>query len=86
MRDRRIGRFNIDVHIIHERPELARAVLRDVIVLRAECLDYAHCFDYVGVHPSFAVLPVGQMVPAYTADITCKGDGSVESITWKPIQ
>src|SRR5262245_25538401 len=69
MTDRRIGRFTIDLHIVHTKPDLARMILRDVLVLRAEALDYAHCMEYVGEHPEFALLNRYGTVPLYERDI-----------------
>lgn len=84
-KDRRIGKFSINRHTLDECPEVARAVLRDVIVLRAEAMWDANRIEYVGVHPSFAVKPDGEIAPEYTAEIKTKGDGSVEHVTWKPV-
>jgi hypothetical protein len=71
--------------MIDECPEQVRVALRDVIVLRAEMIYHADRIEYVGVHPSFAVKPDGEEPGAYVAEIKCKGDGSVERVTWKPV-
>lgn len=84
MRDRRIGKFSLGFHLIDNCPEQVRAALRDVIVLRAETMYHASRIDYVGVHPSFATKPDAQEPREYIAEIKCKGDGSVESVTWRP--
>lgn len=85
MLDRRIGTFEIDLFCIEERPEQARAVFKDVIVLRAEAMHHAGNIEYIGIHPSFAVCPLGNVPPKYVAEIKTKGDDSVERVTWKPV-
>ena len=79
MKDRRIGRFAIPIDWVHDRPDLARRILRDVLVLRCECMDYMHAFEYVGCHPDFDLLPVGTTVPNYTAEMLQErqADGSL---------
>ena len=82
MRDRRIGKFQVNLHEIHECPDRVRAAMRDMIVLRAECLDYARCYEYIAIHPSFAVCPEGSIPPTYSAEIKTKGDGTIEHVRW----
>lgn len=88
MRDRRIGKFSLHRHLLDECPDCARAILRDVIVLRAEAMWHADRIDYVGVHPSFAIKEDGEDPPEYDAEIEVRGDGTVdvERVTWKMAQ
>lgn len=83
MLDRRIGQFEIDMFCIDERPEQARAALRDVIVLRAEAMHHSGSIEYIGIHPSFAVCQLGDVPPKYVAEIKTNGDGSIARVTWK---
>jgi hypothetical protein len=83
MKDRRIGRFWIDRYAIDERPHQVRAMLQDVIVLRAECLAHADAIEYDGIHPSFDAISRGEMVPKYDAEVATNGDASVRSVAWK---
>lgn len=85
MQERRIGKFSLDLHLIDNCPDQVRAALRDMIVLRAECLHHANRIEYVAMHPSFAVKPDREEPREYLADIKCNGDGSVERVTWKPV-
>lgn len=85
MRDRRIGKFSLTRHVIDECPDVARAVLRDVLIYRAEAMWHADVIEYVGAHPSFAVKPDGEVAPEYMAEIKTRGDGAVERVTWKRV-
>ena len=85
MKDRRIGKFSLPQHWINHCPEQARAALRDVIVLRAEFMAYKAEIDYIGIHPAFATKPDGAEPQEYIAEITTKGDGTVQSMVWKAV-
>lgn len=82
MRDRRLGRFTISFHTVDECPEIARALLRDMIVLRVEAETFNLQYAYVGAHPSFVVVPLGTQAPDYSAEITTGGDGRVTAVKW----
>lgn len=82
MQDRRIGKFTISRHIVDECPDVARAVLRDVLIVRAEAMWHMDRIEYVGAHPAFAAKPDGEMPPEYMPEIKARGDGSVESVKW----
>ena len=85
MRDRRIGKFTVDLHLIDNCADQVRVMMKDVLVLRAECLHHKHCIEYVGIHPAFSAIPDGYEPPPYTAEVRCKGDGTVEKVTWRPV-
>lgn len=81
---RRIGRFHVlDCHV-WEQPEVARAVLRDVIVLKCEYQAWASRFEYIGLHPVFEFSPLHLMVPDYLPTVTMhNNDGAVSySVEW----
>lgn len=66
---RRIGKFNIDRHIIDNSPHDAVASLEGCIVLRAECMAHTGMYEYFAIHPDFEEVPVGMMIPEYHAVI-----------------
>jgi hypothetical protein len=67
MSDRRFGKFSLSVDLIDRRPDLARQILRDVIVLNAVpgLEDY---INYTGLHPSFDFVPIGSDIPQYVPE------------------
>lgn len=84
MKDRRIGKFTISKHMIDECPLQVLAVMKDMIIIRAEFLYYSDEVEYVGIHPSFEVKPDGEVPRSYTADIKARSDGTVDSVKWRP--
>lgn len=51
----RIAQFSIPFNTIDNEPDLARAILKDVIVLHAEAKYESRAVHYVGIHPSFPI-------------------------------
>ena len=84
MQDRRLGNFRISLKVIEQEPKLARAILKDVIVLRAECLWHMGYIDYVGTHPQFDVVLEYLHAPNYTFNLTVVRTASdlVNKIEW----
>ena len=74
----RIGRFDIAMAIIDKRPDLARRVLGECVVLRAECMLSQAAIEYVARCSAFAVVEDGDRVPDYDIEI----DEDAGTITW----
>lgn len=64
-RDRRIGRFFIESDIIEYYPDLARQVLKDVIIVRAEHLFAYDSMEYMGISEAFEEIKAGELAPLY---------------------
>ena len=82
MKDTRIGKFTIDQYVINERPHHVLALMKDMIIVRAEYMWAHHGIEYMGIHPDFAALPPGQVAPEYVPIISTRGDGSVDKVKW----
>lgn len=82
-----IGKFTIRKYFIESRPELVRAMLRDVIVLRAELRYDTDGIRYVGLHDSFHPLPRGSLPMEYEALITESQVGDIRtfSVEWRAV-
>ena len=78
MKDRRLGKFDIDCYIIEHQPEIALAVLKDCIVLRAECAIWKDAFEYVAINRYFDEIPVGEEPRRYTVDVSGNNPYTVE--------
>lgn len=65
MKDRRIGKFLIDLHVFDERPRDVRAVMDACVVIRAEALLGLGAIEYVAVSPHFAPVKRGEVIPSY---------------------
>jgi hypothetical protein len=68
MQDRRFGRFALSLDLLDQQPEIARLILRDVLILEAKSIPL-NDIEYVGVHPAFEFVPVGGDIPTYIADV-----------------
>lgn len=84
--DRHLGKFTISSKVINDHPDIAREILKDIIILRAEALDYANEYDYVGISDNFEICEKGCQVPEYEAIIEKveSGEGA-ESIIYAPV-
>jgi len=85
MRDNRIGKFTLNRHMVDECPDQARAVLRDMLVLRAEAMWHRNEIEYIAAHPAFETLGLNAEPPKYVAEIRCRADGAVERVTWTKV-
>lgn len=83
MKDKRYGKFRINSHIIDECPHQVLAIMKDMIIVRAEMHWAFDGIEYVGIHPAFAAVPPGQMMPEYYPAITTNGDATVRKVEWK---
>lgn len=69
LRERRVGKFKVDFYFITDEPEIARLVMKDMIVLRAESLFIEGRILYEATHPAFEVVPMELEIPFYSAII-----------------
>ncbi len=63
--DRRFGKFRLKVPFIEKNPDLVRAIMGSMIVLRAECLFTSHAIEYEAHSPEFAVISEMEESPVY---------------------
>ena len=72
MRDRRLGQFSIPFELIDEAPDVARAVVHGVIVVRAEAMFATGRIAYVGISDAFDPVETGAVPPTYEAVVEGK--------------
>lgn len=66
----RRGKFYVSVAILENAPEQALHLIDGCFVLRAELRYDRHAFEYVALHPSFAVVDPGMKTPTYDLVLT----------------
>lgn len=66
---RAFGRFSVDLDHIEHRPALARQILKDLIVVRAETMFHKHAIEYVAFGEPFRPIAPGEDAPYYTVEI-----------------
>ena len=71
-KDSHIGRFLIESDIIEYHPSLAKDILRDVIIIRAEQVWAYDSIEYHGISYSFDEVEKGMRIPTY--DIIIEND------------
>lgn len=75
-----IGKFSIPRYVINDKPELARRLLRDIIVVRAE-LDYrTDAIDYIGLCKDFDLVSELEPVPNYKIEKLGLGSRKITKI------
>lgn len=82
MINRRFGCFQLSMELIHHRPDIARAVFKDMIVLKAQQNLTNECIEYTGIHHEFELVPVGVDIPDYQVDVIQSEDKL--TVSWKP--
>lgn len=78
MGERRYGRFQVPLDLIEQHPAAIRAVMGEVIVLRAEALIAAHAIEYEAVCPDFDIVAHGEAMPTY--DVIFEAD--THKVVW----
>ncbi len=74
LKERRIGRFEVPVEIINENPDVVRAIMGEVIVLKADVLYHRKAMLYDAICPQFDEADEGVLdLPFY--DINVAEDG-----------
>lgn len=69
MREKRIGYLHMSAELISERPLDAAAVLDGCVVLKADIAIWAKRMEYVIWHPLLPIVPEGEDLPIYEADM-----------------
>ena len=65
-KDRHLGRFDVSIQMIDEYPDTVRHVMKDIIVIKAECICHKDCIRYVGISEKlFGVVKIGHEIPKY---------------------
>ena len=77
----KIGRFTIDHEHIDGNPEIVRAIMGTLIVVRAESLFATQCIEYVALCDDFEDTNPGVMPPFYDVVV----DGEQGTITWSKV-
>ena len=83
--DRRIGIFRMSLPLVNDAPAAARAVMAQVIVLRAELKVESDDIEYVAISDGFAEVPLGNKLRTYSASIRQLDDGSMEFAGWSSL-
>ncbi len=65
----RKGRFNIALELIVECPQVALAIMSEVIVTRAEMNFMDDVIHYEGLSMAFAPVELGAEAPTYRVDV-----------------
>lgn len=65
----RAGRFRIDSGLIDRAPKAMLAVLKDVIVVRAEAVYWGGFIEYTGLCDAFEFVSIGDEIPRHVAEI-----------------
>jgi hypothetical protein len=65
MEKMRRGKFKIPYRMIDQSPDMLRALMSHMIVVRAESLYFNNEVEYHAISPLFDVIELGQMVPQY---------------------
>jgi hypothetical protein len=66
----RVGKFEIKKELIESEPELIRKFLSNVLIFRAEFVDFGYIIEYMGFSKIFSELPEGGVVPRYGIKLT----------------
>lgn len=72
-----LGRFTISKQSIEDQPNIVRAVMQGMIVVRAEMLYPGDAIEYVALWDRFEPVEPGKMIPFYDIRVTLPGDGTV---------
>lgn len=74
------GHFRIHRRIIRDAPHVAKALLREIIVVRAEMMLLDDAVEYWGYADFFPELCIGHRAPFMTADFEVIGSGMTQSV------
>ena len=61
----RLGQFFIPSHVVRHQPQQALAILRGVLIVRAEQMYVRDAIEYIGVADHFSEVPDGDTAPFY---------------------
>ena len=80
--DRRRGRFESDMKLVEHEFEAVARLMRNVVVMRAECMMQRHSIEYHGVSPYFEVVEKMSLVPIYIPTVTTEF-GKIVKVEWQ---
>ena len=66
-RNRRLGRFAVEMNIIHESPVMAQLMLSGMVIVRAEHRYDLNAIEYMALCDEFDEVPQGYEAPWYDA-------------------
>lgn len=78
IKDRRMGRFKVDIAVINDSPEIVRRLMSDCIILKAEYSFTGHNVEYLALCDDFLEVPEGVTAPEYDIEY----DGETDTVTW----
>lgn len=73
VKDRRIGRFRVDVRDVEQRCELLRGLFAETVIVSCSMKFESNCFEYVAFSRLFSPSPLGEEPPLY--DVKVMDDG-----------
>ena len=77
--DNRFGRIRLEIEVLEDNEELAREIMGQLIIVRAEFDYVTKQLEYTAHCPAFELLEPGQQAPWYDIEV----DTDAGSITWK---
>lgn len=85
---RNIGKFSVAWEVIDRWPEDVIKGLEGVLILRAESIHHRQAIEYVGIHPDFEPVPIGNEPAVYQAILKKNEAGVVTREKWErvPVQ
>jgi hypothetical protein len=69
----KVGKFSVSRRVIDEQPALARKLMRDIIIVRAEMSYVQDSIEYIGICDEFE--PISELTPVPEYNITKNGYG-----------
>jgi hypothetical protein len=82
IKDRRLGFFRMALPLINQMPAAARAVMSEVIVLRAELKIENDEIEYLAICEAFAPVAPGEIIRRYAASIRSGENGTATFDSW----
>lgn len=83
---RPFGRFSVSQQFVRMGGTLlAETVFNGMVVVRAEANFATDSIDYVGLHPAFEDVPVGQMPPEYVCEVVTSAEGGPPWVSWRKV-
>ena len=78
---KRMGKFSISNRVLHSLGPLGRVdLMHNIVVWHTTARMDRDEITYYAEHPGFDIVPEGEMVPEYTAEITERDDGTFDRI------
>lgn len=80
--DRRVGMFRVAVEIINTDPEAVRAVMADVVVVKADFHTFSGTVEYVALCDDFPAVRPAEPIPYYRPELHKGADGRTRLLGW----